>query len=133
MRRPGPPGARPPAGASGQGVRVRGRHPRHAARSASPASRRSRGIGPGLLDHAAREIAAIHEQPRTPHSVRSLCERSGASARTLRHAFQQRFGVSPRTYLQALRLNGARHELRTANPSVETVTRVAQRWGFTNS
>jgi AraC family ethanolamine operon transcriptional activator len=65
--------------------------------------------------------------------VRALCERSGASERTLRHAFQQRFGVSPRTYLQALRLNGARHELRTAEPSAETVTRVAQRWGFTNS
>ena len=119
---------------------------------------------PGLLDHAAREIAsllvqaaaagrelrpridprrsrralddaltAIHEEPRTPHSVRALCERSGASERTLRHAFPRRFGVSPRTYLQALRLNGARHELRAADPSVETVTRVAQRWGFTNS
>lgn len=78
-------------------------------------------------------LAAIHEEPRAPHSVRALCERTGASERTLRYAFQQRFGVSPRTYLQALRLNGARHELRAAEPALETVTRVAQRWGFTNS
>ncbi len=83
-----------------------------------------------VLDEA---LAAIHQEPRAAHSVRALCEHTGASERTLRHAFQRRFGVPPVTYLRSLRLNGARRELRDADPSLETVTRVAQRWNFRNA
>jgi AraC family ethanolamine operon transcriptional activator len=119
---------------------------------------------PGVLDHAATEIAsrlvqaaaagrelrlridprrservldealaAIDHKPRAAHSVRALCGRTGASERTLRHAFQRRFGVPPVTYLRSLRLNGARRDLWDADPSLETVTRVAQRWNFRNA
>jgi AraC family ethanolamine operon transcriptional activator len=83
-----------------------------------------------VLDEA---LAAIHQEPQAAHSVRALCERIGASERTLRHAFQRRFGVPTVTYLRSLRLNGARRELRDADPSLETVTRVAQRWNFRNA
>jgi AraC-like DNA-binding protein len=53
----------------------------------------------------------------------------GASERLLRYAFLERFGVSPKAYLLAVRLNGVRKELRAADP-VCTVIDVANIWGF---
>ena len=68
--------------------------------------------------------------PATPHTVRELCRVARTSERTLEYAFLERFGVSPKTYLQAFRLNGVRKALRVADPSFESVTTVATRWGF---
>ena len=68
--------------------------------------------------------------PTIPHTVRELCRVAQASERTLEYAFLERFGVSPKTYLQAFRLNGMRKALRVADPASESVTALATRWGF---
>jgi AraC family ethanolamine operon transcriptional activator len=68
--------------------------------------------------------------PTTPHTVRELCRVAQTSERTLEYAFLERFGVSPKTYLQAFRLNGVRKALRVADPALESVTALATRWGF---
>ena len=86
---------------------------------------------PRLRDRAlklATEYIAAH--PRRPVSVSELCSITSASERTLQYAFKERFGVSPKTYLKALRLNGARRELRDVEPDTKTVSEVAMRWGF---
>ena len=62
-------------------------------------------------------------------TVKDLCGESGASERTLRRGFAERFGISPKTYLQAQRLIGARRELRVSGQG-ETITDIANRWGF---
>ena len=62
-------------------------------------------------------------------SVADLSQESGASIRTLRRGFQERFGVSPKTYLLAQRLIGARRALRAASQHT-LVTDVANSWGF---
>lgn len=61
--------------------------------------------------------------------IADLCTASRASERTLRYAFQEQFEMSPKAYLQAVRLNGVRRELRrrSGRPSVSAA---ANRWGF---
>jgi len=79
-----------------------------------------------LVDHAVR---LAHDNARDIKSVADLSQESGASIRTLRRGFQERFGVSPKTYLLAQRLTGARRELRSATQRT-LVTDVANNWGF---
>ena len=85
-----------------------------------------------LLRHKAlrRVEDYLDAFPTIPHTVRELCRVAQASERTLQYAFLERFGVSPKTYLQAFRLNGVRKALRLADPASESVTALATRWGF---
>ncbi|QDT70271.1 transcriptional regulator EutR [Planctomycetes bacterium MalM25] len=72
---------------------------------------------------------AVHDH-HTPLTVRELARSTGVSERTLRRAFQQRYGVSPRRYLLLKRLDRAKRELREKGPEVTTVARVAAAHGF---
>ena len=84
-----------------------------------------------MRDRALKRIEDyLDEFPHEPHTVRTLCGVSGASERTLRYAFLERFGLSPKSYLLALRLNGVNRELRRSDPSSTKVGDVANRWGF---
>ena len=85
-----------------------------------------------LLRHKAltRVEEYLKTYPTYPHTVRELCRVAQASERTLEFAFYERYGVSPKTYLQALRLNGVRKALRVADPGTETIVTVARQWGF---
>ena len=68
--------------------------------------------------------------PHQPHSVRDLCSVANVSQRTLRYAFMERFGIPPKSYLMALRLNGVRRDLRRADSARTTVTDLATRSGL---
>ncbi len=62
-----------------------------------------------------------------PPSLRELCELVHASERTLHHAFQESFGMGPKSYLRAMRLGAARTRLmRGEGP----VTEIATSLGF---
>jgi AraC-like DNA-binding protein len=62
-------------------------------------------------------------------TVKDICRTTGSSYRTLNYAFLDRFGVAPKQYLQATRLDGVRKELRRKGPSAK-ITDVANHWGF---
>ena len=62
-------------------------------------------------------------------TVRDICRASGASYRTLNYAFVERFGVAPKQYLQAVRLEGARKDLRRFGPR-SAIADIANTWGF---
>ncbi|MGB5293848.1 MAG: helix-turn-helix domain-containing protein [Thermoanaerobaculia bacterium] len=62
-------------------------------------------------------------------TVQQICDAVGVSERTLRYAFQEQLGVSPKRYLQSVRLNRVRREIRTSPPDVK-IADVANRWGF---
>jgi AraC family ethanolamine operon transcriptional activator len=85
-----------------------------------------------LLRHKAlkRVEDYLDAFPTTPHTVRELCRVAQASERTLEYAFLERFGLSPKAYLQAFRLNGVRKALRFTDPALESVTDLATCWGF---
>ncbi len=79
-----------------------------------------------LVEHAMR---LARDNAQGIHSVAELSKESGASVRTLRRGFQERFGVSPKAYLLAQRLGGARRDLRSAGQR-PLVTDIANSWGF---
>jgi AraC-like DNA-binding protein len=66
-------------------------------------------------------LAYIAEFGREPITVQDLLRATGAS---------ERFGVSPKAYLQSLRLNAARKELKNSDPLSAKVADVANQWGF---
>jgi AraC family ethanolamine operon transcriptional activator len=95
-------------------------------RSATPSSHMTL-----LRDRAVQQaVAYIDENAEEPIYLRDLSSITGASERTLRYGFLERFGVSPKSYLQAHRLNGSRRELRRADPATLKVADIANRWGF---
>ena len=86
-----------------------------------PAVARERALGRALEFIEARAA----EAPR----IADVCRAAGASERTLRYAFAERFDLSPKAYLQAMRLNGVRRELLKDEPGA-SVSDAANRWGF---
>ncbi len=62
-------------------------------------------------------------------AIQDVCRAAGVSWRTLDYAFREVFGVTPKQYLQATRLHGARRGLHQGGPA-STVTDIANNWGF---
>lgn len=133
------------AGAIVRELKVRPQSIRHAGlqeqmRSALPAEllraiARAQGIGPTasrrLRDRSmARAEDFISENARHPLTVSDLCQAAGASAPTLRRAFRERYGVSPKAYLTARRLNGLRRDLRAPELAHFGINDLAIQWGF---
>jgi AraC family ethanolamine operon transcriptional activator len=76
-----------------------------------------------------RSTDLIEEATGRPVTVREMCEATGVSWRTLDYAFKEHYGVSPKAYLTARRLNGVRRDLRGATGGL-SVGQAASRWGF---
>lgn len=80
-----------------------------------------------------RALDLIESVPDQDLSVDRLARESGVSVRSLQRHFREYVGVSPREYLQQVRLARVHDELRTAVPgSGVTVTDAALAWGFTH-
>ncbi|KSZ56625.1 hypothetical protein Z045_22695 [Rhodococcus pyridinivorans KG-16] len=82
---------------------------------------------PGLVRMAVDYMEAHAQEPIT---VTRLARQVGASVRALQVGFQTSLGTTPMRHLKLIRLQRARKELLTSDPSVTGVTEVAQRWGF---
>ena len=65
-----------------------------------------------------------------PVTVTELSRVAGVSERTLRAAFHDVVGVSPKQHMLRERLRAARAALRAAAPGTTTVTDVAMSYGF---
>lgn len=76
-----------------------------------------------------RALALIRESSDEVLTVRDLCEGVGVSERTLRYAFREQIGTSPKQYLQAVRLNGVRRDLLRSGLHAR-IADIANRWGF---
>lgn len=79
------------------------------------------------LARKAREF--LHEHAANSISLADMCRAVGASERSLHLCFQECFGMSPKSYLKVLRLNGVRRALMNAGP-YDTISRIASCWGF---
>ena len=110
------------------------------------------------FDHAALREGDVPELPATPEAARSdhdqrrqlvmralwvlrrhlaepvtiaeLSRAAGVSDRTLRAAFHDVIGVSPKQFEIAQRLRSARMALLAADPKTTTVTDIATEYGF---
>ena len=76
-----------------------------------------------------RAVAFIDDHAHEAVTVEEVCKASGVSWRTLDYAFREHFGVTPKQYLQAARLNAVRKELARVGSPVK-IADVANRWGF---
>ena len=76
--------------------------------------------------------AYIRENNGTSIAVPDLCSIANASQRMLEYAFRERYNMSPKAYIQALRINTARKQLQKANPYTDQVTQIARHNGFSH-
>ncbi len=63
-------------------------------------------------------------------TVRELCGIAGVSERTLRYAFEENLGVSPKTFVNMIRLNRVRRDLRRTRARDKSISDIANLWGF---
>ena len=80
-----------------------------------------------LVDQACTEMMSHREQLQT---ILEVCKSVGASPRKLQYCFQDVLGISPKRYLRAIRLNGARRDLKRNADSKTGIADIAARWGF---
>jgi AraC-like DNA-binding protein len=77
----------------------------------------------------ARALDYINECQGEVIAVGELCAATGISWRTLTRAFQERFGLGPKAYLNRLRLTAVRTNLSTAGGEIG-IADIANRHGF---
>jgi transcriptional regulator GlxA family with amidase domain len=78
----------------------------------------------------ARVDAFLRDNIGEPVTVAELSRMAGVSERTLRAAFHDVLGLSPKQYAIRQRLAAAHEALSAADPSTTTVTDVAMAYGF---
>jgi AraC-like DNA-binding protein len=92
--------------------------------------------GPGRVAPAAvrRAVAYIDAHADQPVSVTDIADAGGVSARALQHAFKQHHDTTPLGYLTRVRLERAHRDLQAGDATRgDTVTAIANQWGFTNA
>lgn len=62
--------------------------------------------------------------------IADICLATDISERTLLRLFRDRFNVSPKVYINMLRLNGLHRDLRSANTCNNKICDIANYWGF---
>jgi len=77
-----------------------------------------------------RALAVASEYSGRPPLIADLCRAAGVSERTLRNAFHDVHGLSPKQYLLRHGLEEARHALQLARGARGAVTLVATECGF---
>jgi AraC family ethanolamine operon transcriptional activator len=77
-----------------------------------------------------RVNAFIRDNLTEPVTIGDLSRSAGVSERTLRAAFHDVLGVSPKQYVIRQRLCAAHHALAAADPQTTTVTDIATAYGF---
>jgi AraC-like DNA-binding protein len=80
-----------------------------------------------------KAIEFIHAHAADPITTTEIAAHCCISVRALQEGFAKHFGITPMQSLRSVRLRRAHEELLAADPYVETVSRVASRWGFTNA
>lgn len=94
----------------------------------SAASRRAASARRTKVLRLAEEF--IEARAGSPVYLAELCAVTGVSERTLRYAFEWRFGMSPIAYLRTRRLCGVREDLLRARGTDTVVKQIAHRWGY---
>jgi transcriptional regulator GlxA family with amidase domain len=88
---------------------------------------------PAATSHAQtvrRALAIANARAGSRVRIRDLCGAVGVSERTLRNAFHDVLGVSPKQYMQRHGLETARQRLELARGARVSVTDVATECGF---
>lgn len=74
--------------------------------------------------------AYIKRQAMTDIGITDIARHAQVSQRTLEYAFVERFGIPPKSFLKAYRLNLARRALRSTDRKTGSITDIANGLGF---
>jgi AraC family ethanolamine operon transcriptional activator len=77
-----------------------------------------------------KALDIIADRADEPVSVAEIARLTGVTDRTLRYAFEEAYGLSPKRYVQAYRLNNVHRLLRRARKEGRNVSDAANAWGF---
>jgi transcriptional regulator GlxA family with amidase domain len=77
-----------------------------------------------------RAVSLLRDSISEPVTMAELSRKAGVSERTLRAAFHDVLGLSPKQYALAQRLRAAHDALCVADPGSTTVTDIATAYGF---
>ncbi|GLX23302.1 MULTISPECIES: AraC family transcriptional regulator [Streptomyces] len=77
-----------------------------------------------------RAVAFIESQPDAPIGLAEMAAAAAVTPRALQYAFRRHLGTTPTAYLRRTRLALAHADLVAADPARDTVTAIANRWGF---
>ncbi len=72
----------------------------------------------------------IEANKTRPIKISELSKSVVLNERTLYRIFHKRFGITPKTYLNRLRLNGVRADLKGSSTRKVKITDIANRWGY---
>jgi AraC-like DNA-binding protein len=87
---------------------------------------------PGRPAAVRDAVDIIEARPHLPLTTSTLAMQCHVSVRTLQAGFQRHLSMSPMAYVRVVRLRHAHRDLRSADPTHNTVAAIAHRWGFTN-
>lgn len=76
-----------------------------------------------------RALAYIADHQQEAITVRTMCSETLVPVRTLNRAFNERFGIGPKAYVNRSRLSAVREELLRSPPETKIID-IANRWGF---
>ncbi|MBI3148396.1 MAG: helix-turn-helix domain-containing protein [Betaproteobacteria bacterium] len=101
-------------------------------KAVGPSEDAGRIASPPTVRHTivSRAQEYMRQHVEEPLTVEDLCRSLKVSRRTLQYSFQEVLQLNPVSYLRAMRLNGARRMLKSADPGRESVQDIAARWGF---
>jgi len=80
--------------------------------------------------NTAKARRILEENIDNIYTIGDLVDELGISARTLQHHFKEKLGITPKQYLQHLRLNAIREELLRSDPQRVNVSDIALKYGF---
>jgi transcriptional regulator GlxA family with amidase domain len=80
-----------------------------------------------------RAIAFIDENARQDITLGDIAAAVNVTPRSVQYVFRRHLGTTPLEYLRRVRLDHAHRDLQAADPTVDTVTAIAGRWGFTHA
>lgn len=99
--------------------------------SAQPNSSTASPTSPAIGSRAVHAVVQLIEaEPDRAWRLADLADSAGVSPRTLQSAFQRELGVTPLQQLRHTRMQRVRRDLLAADPTTDSVTEIAARWGF---
>ena len=75
-------------------------------------------------------IAFIDDNAHLDIRLTDIAAAIGVTPRTVQYKFRRHLGATPLGYLRRVRLQRAHRDLQAADPSVDTVMAIADRWRF---
>lgn len=86
---------------------------------------------PEKRNHALKTaVEYIHSTPLNAVSLSTFCRDSGVNIRTLQRAFLEQYGVSPKYYVQTLRLNNIHKVLTHSDSTYTRISDIADSYGY---